>query len=115
MRTAKNIVNADGTSVQVEYVYEGDQLLQMKYGNRVLDFIYDAEGKPVSIAYRNNLSATPTYYYYGLNARGDVEALYSSSGGITALYEYDAYGKLLSVKSTNGSAITTAIPAVNAP
>jgi len=107
MRTAKNIVNADGTSVQVEYVYEGDQLLQMKYGNRVLDFIYDAEGKPVSIAYRNNLSATPTYYYYGLNARGDVEALYSSSGGITALYEYDAYGKLLSVKSTNGSAITT--------
>ena len=72
----------------------------------IFDFSYDANGTPVSMSYRINATTTPTYYYYGTNSRGDVVALYNSSGSITALYEYDAYGNV-TVKSTNGQVNTS--------
>jgi len=105
LRTGK-IVTKDGTTTEYNYVYENGLLLQMTRGSRVYDFSYDANGTPVSIAYRTRATATPSYYYYGTNWRGDVVALYSSSGLITALYEYDAYGNV-TVKSSNGQVNTS--------
>ena len=87
----------------------------MKQGSRILDFSYDASGNPVSIKYRSSATATPTYYYYALNSRGDVTSLYNSDGSVAAIYTYDAYGKLLSVKTSAGIDITseTAIANLN--
>ena len=68
--------------------------------------IYDANGTPVSIKYRSSAAATPVYYYYGINSRGDVVSLYNSNGTIAAKYEYDAYGKLIGVTTSAGIAIT---------
>lgn len=79
LRTGKTVVK-NGTTVKYTYVYEGGQLLQMSRGSRVYDFIYDAYGNPVSIAYRSQATANPLYYYYGLNSRGDVMSLYDSNG-----------------------------------
>ena len=81
-------------------------LQKMTRGSRILEFSYDANGTPDSIKYRSSATATPTYYYYALNSRGDVVALYSSTGAVTALYEYDAYGNV-TVKSTNGQLNTS--------
>ena len=105
LRTGKTVTK-DGTATEYNYVYENGLLLQMTRGSRVYDFIYDANGTPISIAYRTRATATPSYYYYGTNSRGDVTALYNSSGSITALYEYDAYGKV-TVKSSNGQVNTS--------
>lgn len=58
------------------------------------------------MAYYSTPTSNPVYYYYALNSQGDVVGLYSSSGAITALYEYDAYGNV-TVKSTNGQVNTS--------
>ena len=106
MRTSKTIT--DGTTTDtVEYVYEGGQLLQMRYNHMYFDFIYDANGLPVSIAYRSTVTSSPIYYYYGLNSRGDVIALYYNTGALYAKYTYDVYGKLLSITNSSGSPINT--------
>ena len=106
-RKAVNVIaNGSTTVTNVEYVYEDGNLLQMKHGGRILDFSYDSNGDVVSVAYRSSSTATPVYYYYGLNSHGDVVALYNASGSVTALYEYDAYGKVVSVTNSTGNEIS---------
>ena len=60
------------------------------YSGAVLDFIYDADGRPFALKYNG------TVYYYILNLQGDVIRLVNSSGATVASYEYDPYGKVLS-------------------
>ena len=105
MRTGKTLTSGTTTDT-VEYVYEGGLLRQMRYNHMYFDFSYDANGAPVSMAYRSTAAGSPMYYYYGLNSRGDVVALYNSTGTLTAKYSYDAYGKLLGITNASGSAIT---------
>lgn len=106
-KTVNTIQNGSTAVKNVEYVYEQGKLLRMKDGSKILDFTYDANGSPISVAYRSSSTSNVGYYYYGVNAQGDVVALYNSTGAIVALYNYDAYGKLLSVKSATGAIIDT--------
>ena len=76
----------------------------MTYGSYVLDFSYDSNGTP--IGFHAKTSGLDKCYYYGVNSRGDVEALYNEDGTLHAKYEYDAYGKLISVKASDGTDIT---------
>lgn len=46
--------------------------------------------------------STPIYYYYAVNSRGDVVGIYTASGSLLVVYEYDAWGNILSVKNANG-------------
>ena len=41
------------------------------------------------------------------NRRGDVVALYDSTGTLFATYDYDVWGKLISVKDASGNTITS--------
>lgn len=91
VRTSKTVTSSSGATTAYTYVYEDGQLVQMTRGSRILDFIYDGNGVPISVAYRSRATSTPTYYYYAVNSRGDVIALYNSNGTIAAKYEYDAY------------------------
>ena len=52
--------------------------------------------------YKANANDTGTYYYYALNSRGDVVGIYTASGSLLVVYEYDAWGNILSVKNANG-------------
>ena len=105
LRTKKSITTSSGSTTNVEYIYEGGMLIQMTYGNYVLDFSYDANGTPVAF-HVDNGGTVDKYYYYGVNSRGDVEALYNADGTLHARYEYDSYGKILSVKASDGTNIT---------
>ena len=113
LTSGKSVTNSAGTTNSYTYVYENGQLLQMCMGSRIYDFSYDANGTPISVAYRTRATATPTYYYYAVNSRGDITALYNGSGSIVAVYEYDAYGKLISVENATGVAITSATHIAN--
>ena len=60
----------------------------------VLDFIYDASGKPFALKYSTD-GATFDTYYYVLNLQGDVVKLIQANGHVVAHYTYDAWGKIL--------------------
>ncbi len=49
---------------------------------------------------------TASWYYFVFNLQGDVIGLLDSTGAVIARYEYDAWGKILSVKNAAGQAIT---------
>jgi len=103
LRTKKSITSGN-TTVDVNYVYEGDKLLQMTYDNYVLTFSYDANGIPVSFHVKN--ATLDKDYYYGTNSRGDIEVIYNADGTLHARYDYDAYGKILGVTAPDGTNIT---------
>ena len=98
--------NADGLRTQrtdgtntYSYVYNGDKLSQMTINNngtiRVLRFIYDASGLPVSLIVKKG--STTSIYYYVTNVQGDVVAILNSSGTEVVTYSYDAWGNILSI------------------
>ena len=62
------------------------------------EFYYDAFGEIIGFNYANQ------DYYFGKNLQGDVVELYQD-GTLIATYEYDAWGKLLSIKDANGVTI----------
>ena len=105
LRTRKQVL--DGFILtDYNYVYENGLLVQMTYGNHIYNFSYDANGTPVSLNHIIPTSGLNEYYYYGVNSRGDVEALYYGDGSLYATYDYDAYGKLLGITSYSGSDLT---------
>ena len=87
------------------YVYSGTQLIEMTSGWDKLLFTYDAEGRPLTVEYRDLIncpnhaessctSACQTYYYV-TNLQGDVIAILDETGNEVAEYSYDAWGRLL--------------------
>ena len=84
----------------------GDRLQYEEFGNRKLWFLYDADGTPVGFRYNNG--TTTAYYYYVCNWRGDVVAIYSNSG-LLCTYDYDAWGKVVSVKNASGEEVTRVV------
>ena len=107
--------NADG-SYSV-YYWLGNLLLaeERHTGNstRVLVFSYDENNSPVGFQFKTNDG--PWYYYlYAKNIQGDVVALYrrdinndgTRSATHIANYEYDPWGKILSIKNAAGQDIS---------
>ena len=96
LRTQKTV---DG--VEHNYLYAGGKLLRETYGDKILDFIYDANGTPYALKYTAGTEAPETFlYYYITNLQGDVMQLVDASGNSVAAYEYDPYGKVISATGT---------------
>lgn len=85
---------------------------------RTLKFCYDEKGSPIGFVHID-ASGADSFYYYAKNLQGDVVALYqwnwSNEGNHTvtlvATYNYDPWGKLLSVKNASGSTISSTLTA----
>ena len=84
------------------YIYAGERLLQETIvitaadgtlTKEVLDFTYDAQGRPYMLTYTNGVATKQTYYYI-TNLQGDVEELIDSNGDLAADYNYDPYGQV---------------------
>ena len=45
-------------------------------------------------------------YYYQKNYQGDIIGIYNEEYELIATYEYDSFGKVLSIKDANGNVIT---------
>ena len=105
VRTAKTAGN-----VTHKYYYAGGKLLRETWTQAgttyVLDFLYDQNGRPYALKYTAGAAAAVTYYYV-LNLQGDVIRLVDSTGATVASYDYDPWGKLLSVTDAGGNAITS--------
>ena len=57
-------------------------------------FIYDANGVPLGLKYRNSTYAQSVWdsYWYERNLQGDIVAIYNDSNVKLASYTYDAWG-----------------------
>ncbi len=99
IRTSKTV---DG--IQHKYYTKEGVLLAESFSGKVLEFIYDEQSLPIGLVL--NEGNTSTKYYFAKSIQGDVMALIAENRTIVARYDYDAYGKLLSVKDTSGTEIT---------
>ena len=86
--------------VATDYLVDGTKIIAEKTGNNIIWYYYDAAGTRIGFTYNN----TPYYYVY--NAQGDVIGLYNSGQQIVARYNYDAWGKIVSITNQQGAEIT---------
>ncbi len=93
--------------VEYTYIYKNGLLIQETRGNRILDYSYDANGRPRMVRYRIPNQNYDMCYYYALNTRNDVIGLYDQNGSLIVKYNYDVWGKELSVTNQNGVTITS--------
>lgn len=62
--------------------------------NHFLVYLYDENGAPVGLQYRNKTYGTYTFdtYYFEKNLQGDIIAIYNAAGKKIGTYTYDAWG-----------------------
>lgn len=100
LRTQK-VVNG----VEYNYYYVDGQL--MYEGNDTYDYFYryDQDGR-LGLVIKRRLSDDYKWYFYPVtNSRGDIMELHNGPGQVTARYNYDAWGKLISITDANGNAL----------
>lgn len=100
MRTQK-VVNGE----EYNYYYVDGKL--MYEGNDTYDYYYryDQEGR-LGLILRRRLSDNFKWYYYPVsNSRGDIMEIHDGQGNISAKFNYDAWGKLISVTNASGTAL----------
>lgn len=94
IRTSKTV---NGTTTKY-HVMNGTLLGQTK-GNDTIVFLYDEKGNKYGFDYNG------TKYYYIFNVQGDVIGILNQSGTQIVSYQYDPWGKVLSVSGSEASTI----------
>ena len=87
------------------YTYDGLKLIREEWGNNVLVFLYDANGSPIGMQYRTTSYDEGEWdtYYYEKNLQGDIIAMYSATGAKIVSYDYDPWGRIVSMTDGNGN------------
>ncbi len=108
--TSKNLnvtykYNQDGiriskkvNDIETKYYLEGNRIIYEKRGNNLINYLYDSTGI-LGLVYNNDV------YYYIKNLQGDIIGLLDSTYNKIVSYEYDSWGKVLSVKDNEGNII----------
>ena len=100
-----------------DYIYAGGKLLRETITTtaadgtvtvQVLDFAYDNAGTPYALTHTNGTTSTTCYYI--TNLQGDVLRLVNTAGKTVAEYDYDPWGRLLTVTDSSGTQIATVNP-----
>ena len=90
------------------YYYDGINIVKEEWGNNTMVFLYDSNGSPVGMQYRNSSMSAGEWetYLYEKNLQGDIVAIYNASGAKLANYTYDAWGRILSITDGNNQDVT---------
>ncbi len=101
----KKIING----AEHKYYLSGTQILAQEWSINASTilyvFLYDAEGSPIGMQYRDSSMDEGSFYtyWYEKNLQGDVVAIYNSSGVKVLSYSYDAWGNVTqTVHDTSG-------------
>ena len=114
IRTSKTVNGVEHT-----YRLNGNQIVAEEWTatetngttvSHVLVYLYDAEGAPVGMQYRNQTYAAEVFdvYWYEKNLQGDIVAVYDNDGTPLIFYHYDAWGNIKTEHSEDWSASSTA-------
>ena len=89
IRTSKTV-----NGVKHTYRLNGSQIVSEAWGNHLLIYLYDAEGAPVGMMYRNSTYPSDTFdtFWFEKNLQGDIVAVYDEDGTKLISYTYDAWG-----------------------
>jgi RHS repeat-associated protein len=100
LRTEK-VVNG----VKNKYDYVDGKLQFEQRGSSKLYYFYSGNGQAVGVKYINS-NGVEMDYYFTYNWRGDIIGIYSHTGELVAKYQYDSWGKTISVIDSAGKNIT---------
>ena len=109
IRTGKTI-----NGVKHTYALSGTTILNEEWTENgvqhLLMYVYDANGSPVGMVYRNStMAANATEeYLFVKNIQGDVLSVYNSTGNKLVSYVYDAWGNIISTTYSNGGGTSAA-------
>ena len=109
IRTAKTV-----NGVKHTYALSGTTILNEEWTENgvqhLLMYVYDANGSPTGMVYRNSTMAADATeeYLFVKNIQGDILYVYSSTGNKLVSYVYDAWGNIISTTYSNGGATTAA-------
>ena len=89
IRTSKT---ANG--VKHTYVLNGSQIITEEWSDKLIIFLYDAEGSPIGMQYRAGNMEVGVFeeYWFEKNLQGDIVAVYNAEGTKLISYTYDAWG-----------------------
>ena len=95
--------------VTTTYYYDGNTLIAEVTGNEIVVYLYDANGAPVGMQYRNDTYTKNKWdtYWFEKNLQGDILAVYDYTGKCLVQYSYDPWGKV-SISYSNDGASTSA-------
>ena len=113
--------NADGirttktvNGVKHTYALSGTMILNEEWTENgvqhLLMYVYDANGSPVGMVYRNSTMAADATeeYLFVKNIQGDILHVYNSTGNKLVSYVYDAWGNIISTTYSNGGGTSAA-------
>ncbi len=91
------------------YHYNNGILLSEQTGDETLRYYYDAAGKVTTLTYKKGTKAEVSYFY-ARNLQGDITAIYRNSDSkLIGTYEYDLWGRPVSVKEASAGIDTDGI------
>lgn len=91
----KKIVNG----VTTDYFLEDRHIIYEEKNNEVIYYLYDLTGI-IGLKYNEDI------YYYVKNLQGDIVGILDSNQQQVVTYQYDSWGKVLSIKDNQGNEIT---------
>ena len=89
IRTSKTV-----NGVKHTYTLNGTQVVSEAWGNKLVLFIYDENGSPIGMQYRESTYAEGEFdcFFYEKNLQGDVMGIFNEAGQRVVWYTYDAFG-----------------------
>ena len=100
IRTSKTVNGVEHT-----YYLNGSKILSEMWDDKVVIYVYDADGSPIGMRYRDSSYSPGVFaaYWYTKNMQGDIVSVYSSSGTLYISYSYDAWGNVTTTYSNGGN------------
>ena len=89
IRTSKIVSGIDHI-----YTLNGSQIVSESWGGTIVVYLYDENGSPFGMQYRNSTMAEGVFvnFFFEKNLFGDIVAVYNESGIKVISYYYDAWG-----------------------
>ncbi|MCI9110212.1 MAG: DNRLRE domain-containing protein [Bacilli bacterium] len=104
--TIRYIYNAQGirtqkivNGIETNYYLEGQNIIFITKGTSLLYFFRENDGNLIGFRKDNE------NYYYIKNLQNDIIGIIDENSNIIAQYEYDSWGKIVSIKDLNGEII----------
>lgn len=91
--------NINGT--KTKYYYDGNKLFAEDRNGNVLTYLYDGNSGLLGFTYLNYV------YYYEKNKSDDIVGILDNNLNKIVTYEYDSWGKLISIKDKDNNEVTS--------